>query len=307
MKEKDPEDNQNNINNIIDVNPKTILTPNKDSVKVYLQNNNDNNLHSNSRNSDSELISKDIKTQTNQQTETLLKNIKTTDQILEVHDNLDNKKIDLKLEQIFARLTKDKILKCNILINSDSYILYSSSMTFLLSAKVEFSFFNKNFLIYSTRDFQNSSIVGKLHSYSNKSEFILYDNGEDKRRYLLQINFIKDKRYQRFLVYLPNDDYFNNKKFNLDKNHNDKLSLINDNSINILESDKPKYDFQLGKFVDSYSSRVKEKSKWNFKISKENSKVVECGKVNNSNYTLDISYPLSPLEAFAIALAIFAK
>ena len=39
----------------------------------------------------------------------------------------------------------------------------------------------------------------------------------------------------------------------------------------------------------------------------ENKKAIECGKVNDFNYILDISYPFSPLEAFSIAISIFTK
>jgi hypothetical protein len=63
----------------------------------------------------------------------------------------------------------------------------------------------------------------------------------------------------------------------------------------------------LHKFVDNFSSRVKEKSKFNFKVLNEDQRAIECGKVNEYNYILDISYPFSPLEAFSIALSLFIK
>ena len=222
---------------------------------------------------------------------------------------------------LLSRLEKEKTLKCNILINNNSFILYSNKQKFILCAKEEFSVFHKNFLIYISRDFSETSIIAKLHSYNNKNEFILYDTGtspsklknindlnkNNLRRYLLQIKFLNNKKFDHFIVYLPKDDYFGNKNFNIDINHKDKLNEGDFNKIDVYENDLPKFDFNLHTFVNSFSNRVKEKSKFNFKIVNEGKKSIECGKVNDLNYILDISYPFSPLEAFAIALSIFIK
>lgn len=224
---------------------------------------------------------------------------------------------------LLSRLEKEKTLKCNILINNNSFILYSNKQKFILCAKEEFSVFHKNFLIYMSRDFSDTSIIAKLHSYNNKNEFILYDTGtspsklknmndENKnknnlRRYLLQIKFLNNKKFDHFIVYLPKDDYFGNKNFNIDVNHKDKLNEGDFNKIDVYENVLPKFDFNLHNFVNSFSNRVQEKSKFNFKIVNEGKKSIECGKVNDLNYILDISYPFSPLEAFAIALSIFIK
>ena len=222
---------------------------------------------------------------------------------------------------LLSRLEKEKTLKCNILINNNSFILYSNKQKFILCAKEEFSVFHKNFLIYISRDFSETSIIAKLHSYNNKNEFILYDTGtspsklknindlnkNNLRRYLLQIKFLNNKKFDHFIVYLPKDDYFGNNNFNIDINHKDKLNEGDFNKIDVYENDLPKFDFNLHTFVNSFSNRVKEKSKFNFKIVNEGKKSIECGKVNDLNYILDISYPFSPLEAFAIALSIFIK
>ena len=227
---------------------------------------------------------------------------------------------DQLLYFIFSRLDKDKSLKCNILINNNNYILYSNSQKFILSSKGIFSIFHKNYQIYITREFLDSSIIAHLHSYNQKKEFILYDNGSNPsklkyknnnektlRRYLLQIKFLNDKKYEHFLVYLPKETYFLNKNYNLDINHKDKLNNKKYNKVNIYENNLPKFDFNLNKYVDNFSNRVKEKSRLNFKILNEGKIAIECGKINEANYILDINYPFSPLEAFSIALSVFIK
>ena len=123
----------------------------------------------------------------------------------------------------------------------------------------------------------------------------------------MQIKYLNDKKFMHFLVYLPKDNIFLNKNFNIDKNHKDKLNNKTLNETMIFENSMPKFDFYLKTFVDNFSDRVKEKSKFNFKIINEGKKAIEFGKVNNSNFILDINYPFSPLEAFAIANSIFNK
>ena len=227
------------------------------------------------------------------------------------------------LNFLVTRLEKDKTLKCNILLKNNNYILYSNTRKFILSAKEQFSIFHTNFLIYSTRDFLDNSIIASLHSYQQKSEFILYDigahpaklksEGIDKnnenqlRRYLLQVKFLNDKKFEHFLIYLPKENYFTNNIYNKEENHKDKLSNGEYKNFDIYENNLPKFDFSLHKFVDNFSSRVKEKSKFNFKVLNEGQRAIECGKVNEYNYILDISYPFSPLEAFSIALSLFIK
>ena len=236
------------------------------------------------------------------------------------------------LNFIFSRLDKSKTLKCNIFINSENnvnnYILYSHSHKFIISAKYDFSLFHNNYIIYSSRDFLPQSAIAKLHSYSQKNEFILYDMGESPkviknkvntsnvsvkiRKYLMEIKYLNDKKFQNFNIYLPKNDFFNNYLFNMDENHKDKLSnKILENETIILENNKPKYDINSKKFIDRFNDRIKEKSKFNFKIlykNNDNENIsIECGKINENNYALDIGYPLSPLEGFAISVANFIK
>jgi len=235
---------------------------------------------------------------------------------------------------IFSRLDKKQVLKCNIFINSEdnvnNYILYSHTHKFILAAKYDFSIFHNNYIFYSTRNFLPFTAIAKLHSYSQKSEFILYDMGESPkliknkkintsnvsvkiRKYLLEIKYLKENKFPNFNIFLPQNDFFENYHFNMDENHKDKLSNKNlVNEVIVLENNKPKYDITTKKFIESFSDRVKEKSKYNFKIlyrNNNNSKniALECGKVNENNYALDIGYPFAPLEGFAIALANFVK
>lgn len=256
-----------------------------------------------------------------------LNNIQNMKQIKDIFEH------EQILNFILSRLNKNQSLKCNIFLENDNnsmnYILYSHTHKFILSAKYDFSLFHNNYIIYTSRNFLPITAVSKLHSYSNKNEFILYDMGispkllKDKklntnnnsikiRRYLLQINY-ENKKFKSINVYLPKKDFFQNYLYNMDENHKDKLNNKKlENDVDVFENNKPKYDINLKKYWDSYSNRVKEKSKYNFKIlsnnkDNKNNISIECGKINDNNYALDISYPFSPLEGFAIALANFIR
>ena len=254
---------------------------------------------------------------------TNIKNIK------ELNDLYNKNEI---LNFIFSRIDKRKTLKCNIFINSENnvnnYILYSHSHKFIISAKYDFSLFHNNYIIYSSRNFLPETAIAKLHSYSQKNEFILYDMGESPkaiknkvntsnvtvkiRKYLLEMKYLNDKKFQSFKIFLPKKDFFENYFFNMEENHKDKLSnKILENEVIVLENNKPKYDINSKKFIDNFNNRIKEKSKFNFKISykdKNNENItIECGKINENNYVLDIGYPLSPLEGFSISVANFIK
>ena len=252
--------------------------------------------------------------------------------IKELHEIYSQNQI---INFIYSRLNKNLILNCNIFIEkinkSSNYILYSHSHKFILSAKYDFSLFHNNYIIYISRNFLPSSAIANLHSYSQKSEFILYDMGKSPkyiknnkintsnvsinfRKYLLQINYLNDNKFQNLKVFLPKNDCFQNYFFNMDENHKDKLNNKNlETDVIVMENSKPKYDINSKKFIDNYSNRVKEKSKYNFKIiyndstKNDNYKAIECGKINENNYVLDIGYPLSPLEGFAVALSNFIK
>jgi len=261
-----------------------------------------------------------------------MNNIQNIKEINEIYDSNE------LLNFIFSRLNKNQYLKCNIFLetenNTTNYILYSITHKFILSAKYDYSLFHNNYIIFTSRNFIPSTAISKLHSYLNKTEFILYDMGlspkiiKNKklntsnncikiRRYLLQINYLNSKKFQNFQVYLPKKDYFQNYFYNMDENRKDKLNNKKfENEIDVLENNKPKFDINLKKYSDSYSSRVKEKSKYNFKIiykngnnkdDSKNYKSIECGKINDNNCVLDIGYPFSPVEGFSIALANFIK
>ena len=186
---------------------------------------------------------------------------------------------------LFTKLNKGQSLHCNILKRNNNFYLYSNlSEHFILSAfPIKFKL-RKNYVISLSYDnennLDNSNIIAQFHGDLLKKNFILFDNGispkskeykknkedENLRKYLMEIKFDLFKQFNRAKIYIPNSYYKNNKFFNKNIDKNDKLSKINDNSINIYETEIPEYNKMNNKYYQKFSNRVKMSSSTNFKI-----------------------------------------
>ena len=244
---------------------------------------------------------------------------------------------------LLTKLNKGQSLQCNILKRENKFYLYSNlSEHFILSAYPLKFKLRKNYVISlsynNENNYENSDIIAQFHGDLLKKNYILFDNGispkskeykknkedENLRKYLLEIKFDLFKQFNRGKIYIPNCHYKNNKFLNKNIEKKDKLSKIDDNSINIYETEIPEYNKINNKYYQKFSNRVKMSSSSNFKIieniieetqnnlisnkinNKKNKKkrvILESGKLNDKSYTMDFEYPLSPIEAFAICLS----
>ena len=75
----------------------------------------------------------------------------------------------------------------------------------------------------------------------------------------------------------------------------------------VLENKMPQWNEELGAHFLSFNGRVTKASKKNFqlveKIGDEEKLVLQFGRVAKEEFTLDFSWPMSPLQAFAVALS----
>ncbi len=237
---------------------------------------------------------------------------------------IDNKKIesyDFSEEDrktfLYERFNKPQKLECNILIRPDSFYVYSISQHFVLSAHKIKKKLRTNYIISSDYDCNNNeNIIAQLNSNLFKNEYFLYNNGispkklnenEDKvlRKYLLQIKFKNENNFKVGHIYLPKYGYDKNHFYNKDKDKNDKLSNLDSKDIIVYQNESPELDVFKGYYVNNFSSRVKEKSENNFRIVDKvtNHTILECGKISDNVFSMDFSYPFSPLEAFGICVS----
>lgn len=221
------------------------------------------------------------------------------------------------------KFVNNERLQCNILILSkNEFVVYTNhTEKFLLRALKIQNKLRKNYLIYADCNCSEELLLGKLNANFLKDQIILYDLGKrpDKgnndisnlRQYLLEVDFIKNSFSNIFCqanIYIAKEG----KSFiNSDYEKKDKLSVLFNKSPNEMIQCTTKFPiFSLSKnsYGLNFSYRVKENSSKNFQIIFKEEKekeiiVLECGKINTNIYSMDFSFPLSPLEAFAICLS----
>lgn len=80
------------------------------------------------------------------------------------------------------------------------------------------------------------------------------------------------------------------------------------NNVQIFKNTQPQWNQKLQAFVLNFEGRVTKPSVKNFQISDEKDNIIlQFGKVDENRFTLDFQYPLSPIQAFCIALSAFDK
>ena len=223
-----------------------------------------------------------------------------------------------RIKFLLERFKNNQSLKCNILIRSDNFYVYSNTEHFIFSAHKIKKKLYLNYIISS--DYEGKNKIAQINSSLFKNEYIMYDDGISPkeinignntsnnkiRRYLLQVKFKNENNLQRGYIYLPETNYEINIFYNKDKDKNDKLSNLQ-NGVILYKTEEPEFDLVKRKYINKFSSRIKESSIKNFRLvetkDKINKVILECGKVKDNYFIMDFTSPLSPLEAFGISLS----
>eukprot|EP00981_Chlorochromonas_danica_P005912 scaffold1236_cov170-Ochromonas_danica.AAC.3 len=91
----------------------------------------------------------------------------------------------------------------------------------------------------------------------------------------------------------------------------DMLSRIKDRNLRdliYLINKPPRWNEQVGAYVLNFNGRVTMASVKNFQLvdpEEQNSVVLQFGRVGKDEFTMDMQYPISPLQAFAVTLSSF--
>ena len=225
-----------------------------------------------------------------------------------------------RIQFLFERFKNNQALKCNILIRSGNFYVYTSNTEhFIFSAHKIKNKLRGNYII--TSDYEGKNRIAQINSSLFKNEYIMYDDGispkinlnkkdcnsnYNLRRYLLEVKKTKENNFQKGYFFIPEVNFEMNQFFNKDKGKRDKLSKLN-KGVKIFQTEEPNYDIIKKVYTNKFSSRVKVSSNRNFKINFEENKmkkiILECGKVNDNIFIMDFSTPLSPLEAFGISIS----
>ncbi|EGR32719.1 hypothetical protein IMG5_073140 [Ichthyophthirius multifiliis] len=196
------------------------------------------------------------------------------------------------------------------------YNLYMSyqNQQFLLSAKKRQKHYymiqmNPNYFSKKSTDY-----IGKIKGNSSKIQYIIYDNGENPKKCILQEKireewgivqqfYDENKQIQiKFIIPGIQNDYqqYNLKKQSLIEAQNQNK----DNFIQLFKKKQPWYD-NFQNFVKDYNGRASIGSVKNMQIYMENDLnniVLQIGKDKENEFNIDVKYPFSIFQAYAIAL-----
>ena len=156
------------------------------------------------------------------------------------------------------------------------------------------------------RDLKNDNseifCIGKIISNMMRNNFIVY-SGNKKNNYIksLEINYA-----------INIFGLLGVREMKVDKYVNNIVSFS-------LYSSKPEWDYQYNNYKMDFNGRVKQTSKKNFILVKDNKKIekedslqdsenniLQCGKIDDKTYALDFISPLTPFEAFCISITSLA-
>mmetsp|Transcript_7893 Transcript_7893/g.17770 ORF Transcript_7893/g.17770 Transcript_7893/m.17770 type:complete len:692 (+) Transcript_7893:1036-3111(+) len=213
----------------------------------------------------------------------------------------------------------------------------SKTETFLMTSKKRVGNKTSNYLISMSRndhDKNSDGILGKLRSNFLGTEYMIYDQGRnpddddcdgkndgDIRCELGVILYaastsLGSKGPRKMKVCVSKvDENGNPPKVWQPTNKNDErmVSCFKKESYSLdklacLENKPPSWNEEVGAYVLNFNGRVTMASVKNFQLYAQNDKedqIMQFGRIGKDDFTMDVSYPLSPMQAFAIAMSSF--
>ncbi|CAD8064639.1 unnamed protein product [Paramecium sonneborni] len=203
----------------------------------------------------------------------------------------------------------------------------SNGFLYLMSAKKRACNNTSNYIISMSREDleKGDNFIGKVRSNFMGTEFILYDAGlnpdktkdQSKLRQQLGIvqyesNILGSKGPRKMVVLLPNLD--EREQLYVFKPTNSKDGILkefqNNNRDHIVTyvNRPPQWNSKHKAFVLNFYQRVDKPSVKNFQLiveNKEDNILLQFGRVGDDLFNLDFQYPITPLQAFQIALSSF--
>ncbi|CEP01335.1 unnamed protein product (mitochondrion) [Plasmodiophora brassicae] len=209
----------------------------------------------------------------------------------------------------------------------------------ILAAKKRTKNKSSNYLISKdSNDLNKASpnFLGKLRSNFIGTEFAIYDNGQSekavskggsagtpKRKDLgcifYQSNILGSRGPRKMTVLLPTKVSGSPGEVDISEAFKSGTHMNNARIVS-LENKSPKWSDQVGAYVLNFNGRVTMASVKNFQLiqsgtdgsaagatpaTPEGPVIMQFGRVSKDNFTMDFRAPLSPLQAFAIALSSF--
>uniref|UniRef100_A0A0K0EXN0 Tubby-like protein n=1 Tax=Strongyloides venezuelensis TaxID=75913 RepID=A0A0K0EXN0_STRVS len=202
---------------------------------------------------------------------------------------------------------------------------------FLLAARKRKKSATANYLISTDAtdlSREGTSFVGKVRSNAIGTAFTIYDNGENPKKstiireeirqelaaVIYETNVLGFKGPRRMTVIIPgiyDSDISSRKEF---RPLSEKDSIVERykskrlDGLVVMQNKSPQWNEDTQSYVLNFHGRVTQASVKNFQIIHEADPdyiVMQFGRVSDELFTMDFRYPLSPLQAFGIAMTSF--
>mmetsp|Transcript_28981 Transcript_28981/g.61255 ORF Transcript_28981/g.61255 Transcript_28981/m.61255 type:complete len:720 (+) Transcript_28981:1092-3251(+) len=214
----------------------------------------------------------------------------------------------------------------------------SKTETFLMTSKKRVGNKTSNYLISMSRnvhDKNSDNILGKLRSNFLGTEYVIYDHGknpdyddsyydekncDDIRCELGAILYAastslgaKGPRKMRACISSVDDGGNPLKVWQPNKDDERMATCFKNETADIdklvcLENKPPSWNDEVGAYVLNFNGRVTMASVKNFQLCEqddEQKQIMQFGRIGKDEFSLDVQWPMSPFQAFAVALSSF--
>ncbi|KAL2917565.1 hypothetical protein HK105_202850 [Polyrhizophydium stewartii] len=220
----------------------------------------------------------------------------------------------------FLRLQRDGVLRCrltrrkNLLDKANpTYLLFNEvENKFLLSARKKLISKSVSFIISdSQEDISKDSphYLAKLKANYKRNSFILTDaRSANKQRDLACVNYSKNVLPRELQVVVSATEIDENAESGFSTDIMADLKSKSTNKLLFLKNKTPRWNEATQSHCLNFGGRVTQPSIKNMQLitdEDENYIVLQFGRCGPDLFTLDVRWPMTPVEAFAIALSTF--
>ncbi|KAJ3260830.1 hypothetical protein HK103_007393 [Boothiomyces macroporosus] len=224
----------------------------------------------------------------------------------------------LIVHDLFQKVPKEGVLRCklfrkkNILGQTNpTYILHNEQdNSILVSAKRMLLSKSVNYIISdSAEEISKDSIhyVAKLKANFKRTNFILTDVRKKELKELAIVIYSKNVLPRELQVGIKAMDIEHDAKFTTDISGDFKMN--NEKKLLLLKNKAPRWNEATQSHCLNFGGRVTQPSIKNMQLISsvigENYNVLQFGRCGPDYFSLDVRWPMSPIEAFGIALTTF--
>ncbi|KAJ1345029.1 hypothetical protein BSLG_000544 [Batrachochytrium salamandrivorans] len=226
----------------------------------------------------------------------------------------------LTTTQFFQRLSKEGVLRCRLLRKKNmldkanpTYLLYNEvENTFMLSGKKKLISKSISYIILDSQENLSKDsphYLAKLKGNFKRNSFIMTDTrGTIKNRELSHISYTKNVLPRELQVAISAPMIAEDAESGYSTDIMADVKSKNVNKLLFLKNKPPKWNEATQSHCLNFGGRVTQPSIKNMQLIAENDEnhiVLQFGRCGPDLFTLDVRWPMTPIEAFVIALTTF--